>query len=286
MELTRWPDGLPRQGNQKFKKVKSLSSWFEIYCINSNTYAILEPNHDEEVISYLVIGEERAALIDTGMGIGNIRSEVENLCKLPVIVINTHGHFDHIGDNHRFDDVFVFDNEYDIARVEKGYSNSECRDFMGPQSYMNLPQGFDTATYAIRPAKVTKRIRHLENIDLGERRLTIHHTPGHSPGSICLLDSQDRLLFTGDTYYPGTIFAQLPGSDYNALSESARYLTSLVDGVTHLCPAHNEIYAPKEALQNLHQAFEQIFVETTPFEKQNNTRFYSFKRFNLRLPFE
>jgi glyoxylase-like metal-dependent hydrolase (beta-lactamase superfamily II) len=80
------------------KRLDSVSHWYEIYHVNSGIFAILEPNHDEKMISYLVIGTEQAALIDTGMGIGNIQTEVKRLTDLPVIVINTHGHFDHIGE--------------------------------------------------------------------------------------------------------------------------------------------------------------------------------------------
>lgn len=78
MTLPKWPEGLPRSGNQQFDKLTPVNDWFEIYRINATTFALLEPHHDEEVISYLVLGKDRAALIDTGMGIANIQAEVEN----------------------------------------------------------------------------------------------------------------------------------------------------------------------------------------------------------------
>jgi glyoxylase-like metal-dependent hydrolase (beta-lactamase superfamily II) len=59
---------------------------------STSIFAFLEPHHDEEVISYLVLDTERAALIDTGTGIGNIQAEAERLTDLPVIVVNTHAH--------------------------------------------------------------------------------------------------------------------------------------------------------------------------------------------------
>ncbi len=64
---------------------------------------------------------------------------------------------------------------------------------------MNLPDGFDPSGYAIQLAQVTRRLKHLEMLELGGRTLQVHHTPGHSPGSIRLWDSRDGLLFTGDT---------------------------------------------------------------------------------------
>ena len=76
MEMLKWPDGLPRSGNQKFEKLASINEWFEIFQINESTFAFLEPHHDEEVFSYLLLGSNQAALIDTGMGVSNIQTEV------------------------------------------------------------------------------------------------------------------------------------------------------------------------------------------------------------------
>lgn len=284
MEFVRWPDGLPRAGNQKLKKLKSFSSWFEVYQLNSDTFALLEPNHDEEVISYLVLGNEKAVLIDTGMGIGNIRDEVDRLTDLPLVVINTHSHFDHVGDNVRFEEVWSFDEDWEVAHIEQGYKNDACIGFMGPDSYRNLPTGFNPKTYRIVPSKVSHRLRHLESVELGGRTLIIHHTPGHSPGSICLLDNRDKLLFTGDTFYPGSIFTHLEGSNFNDYCKSIKYLVGLLDQTTQLCPAHNEAYAPKEMLTSVLEACEKINSGQVECELNNQTRFYRFEGFNMRLP--
>lgn len=284
MESPQWPDALPRPGNQRFKQVEGHAAWFEIYQVNIDTFALLEPYHNEEVISYLVLGAERAALIDTGMGIGNIRAEVERLTDLPVVVVNTHAHFDHVGDNHRFEEVWIFDDDWEVARLERGYSQADCAPFMGPNSYLNLPTGFDPASYAIRPSSPTRRLGHLEAIDLGRRTLTVHHTPGHSPGSICLLDSRHDLLFTGDTYYPSTLIAHLEGSDFEAYWKSIEYLVGLLDQVDHLCTSHNEIYAPKRMLVRVLAAFERLNAGKIPFELLDQTRVYRFEGFGIRLP--
>ncbi len=284
MESTRWPDVLPRPGNQRLKQLESVSPWFEVYQVNPGTFAFLEPRHDEEVISYLVLGTERAALIDTGMGIGNIRAEAERLTDLPVIVVNTHAHFDHVGDDHRFAEVWVFDDDSEVVRIERGYTRAECAKYMGPESYLDLPAGFDPTAYEIQPSQVTRRLRHLQSVELGGRTLTVHHTPGHSPGSICLLDSRDALLFTGDTYYPATLYAHLEGSNFEAYLESMKYLVTLLDRVSHLCPAHNEAYAPKEMLAHVLNAFERITAGQAAFEVQEETRVYHFEGFGVRLP--
>ena len=70
MESSDWPKSLPRPGNQKLRRMKSAAPWFEVYQVSDATFALLEPRHYEEVISYLILGNERAVLLDTGMGIG------------------------------------------------------------------------------------------------------------------------------------------------------------------------------------------------------------------------
>ena len=143
MKSSKWPEALPRENNQRLKRIESQSPWFEIYQVNADTFALLEPYHFEEVISFLVTGTERAALIDTGMGIGNIQAEVVRLTNLPIVVVNTHTHLDHVGDNHRFAAVWVFDNEWEVARLERGYTRAECAKLMGPGDYLDLPPDFD-----------------------------------------------------------------------------------------------------------------------------------------------
>ena len=87
-----WPDVLPRAGNRRLEKLESVSPWFEIYKVSEGVFAVLEPSYTEEAISYLILGSERAVLLDTGMGIANLQAEVERLADLPVVVIASHGH--------------------------------------------------------------------------------------------------------------------------------------------------------------------------------------------------
>ena len=284
MEIQKWPDGLPRSGNQQFETLKPVNNWFEIFRINKTTFAFLEPHHDEEVFSYLLLGSRKAALIDTGMGVANILAEVENITSLPVVVLNTHTHFDHTGDNFRFKEIACFDHAYELENLNSGHSNQFCKGFMQPGSYRNLPPGFIPDKYKIKPSKATIKLQHLDQMDLGDRVLTIHHTPGHSPGSICIEDSKYNILFTGDTYYRGTVFFHLPGSSYHDCIETADYLHSLVEGIEVLCPGHNECCSPKSDIISFQQAMAEIENEQAGFKTDNDSRFYQFDHFNLRLP--
>ena len=69
-----------------------------------------------------------------------------------------------------------------------------------------LPAGFDPKTYSVKPFHITNWIHDGSKIDLGGRVLQVISTPGHTPDSISLWDAQNKLLFTGDMYYPGATF--------------------------------------------------------------------------------
>lgn len=284
MTIQKWPDGLPRSGNQKFSKLTPVDNWFEIFQINNTTFAFLEPHHDEEVFSYLLLGSDQAALIDTGMGVSNILNEVENITSLPVIVLNTHTHFDHTGDNFRFNNISCFDDRFELENLNNGHSNQFCSGFMQPGSYRNFPAGFKPDEYKVKPSKITKKLKHLDQLDIGNRMLIIHHTPGHSPGSICIEDSKYNLLFTGDTYYRGTLFLHLPGSSYGKFVESCEYLNSIINKIDALCPGHNECFAPKDDIVRLNKTINDINHNQIKFDINNESRFYQLYHFNLRLP--
>jgi glyoxylase-like metal-dependent hydrolase (beta-lactamase superfamily II) len=111
----------------------------------------------------------------------------------------------------------------------------------------------------------------------------VYHTPGHSPGSICLLDDQDDLLFTGDTFYPGMMYAHFEDSDFDVYQESATALVDLLPQVRHLCPAHNEAYVPKEALLQMQAAFDQIVAGEAPFEAADDARICRFEGFGVMV---
>jgi glyoxylase-like metal-dependent hydrolase (beta-lactamase superfamily II) len=284
MEDSGWPHALPRLGNQRLERLESAAPWFDVYRVAQGTFALLEPRHYEEVISYLILGTERAILFDTGMGIGNIRSEVGRLTDLPVIVVNSHAHYDHVGDDHRFRQVWAYDDDGEVARIERGLTAAECAGYLEAGSFLDLPPGFDPAAYHIAPSPVTRRLYHGETLELGGRVLEVHHTPGHSPGSLCLLDRRDGLLFTGDTYYPGTMYADMEGSDFKVYRHSLEHLVGLLGQVSFLCPAHNEAMVPNEALVRVVEAFQQVAAGQAAYRVEDGIRFYRFEGFGLTLP--
>lgn len=155
--------------------------------IAPDTYRIDEHNI---VNCYLVVGEERALLIDTGCGIGNLKSTVEQLTALPVDVVLSHYHCDHAGGVGWYENFFV--HESDRAFVYRVLSSRlAARATVGK----NVKKS-DFAKLPFKPKSVTIRNGHV--FELGGRNLTVVHTPGHTRGSIVLLDDKHKIMFTGD----------------------------------------------------------------------------------------
>ena len=84
-----------------------MDNWFTIEQIDRDTFSISEYKHWEETHCYLLCGEKYAILIDTGLGVSNIRKIVDSLTKLPVMTVTTHVHWDHIGGHKYFDNIAV-----------------------------------------------------------------------------------------------------------------------------------------------------------------------------------
>src|SRR6266550_9212315 len=96
---------------------------FPVYEVAANLFAFCETRHYENTTVNLMIGQERAILVDTGCGIGNVCKAVSELTDKPVTVINTHTHLDHLGSNHQFDEIAMFDHPLSRRRAAEGASH-------------------------------------------------------------------------------------------------------------------------------------------------------------------
>jgi len=252
----KWYESLPRHSWSKFDKVETSHSWFSVYETTPETYAIYEDGQFEEVISYLVIGEEIAALVDTGNGIGDIKGVVEELTDLPTMVVNTHAHFDHTGGNWAFEEVALYDHLFARERI-KGRPHGEIGNFLGDgMVWKPLPKDIDSNTWYTKPYKVTKWMKEGDKIDLGGKQLEVIHTPGHTPDSVSLLESRERLFFTGDIFYPAPIYIYSPDSDMNEFISSFRKMVKA--DYDYAMPAHNETMVEKKVVEDVLNAIEAI----------------------------
>jgi len=277
-----WCRNLPRPIYSKLERIKIADPWFEVYRIRPGVFAIYEPHQYEEVISYLVTGTRRALLFDTGMGISNIRDVVQTLTPLPVSVVNSHTHNDHVGDNWRFTDVYGMATDFTRANA-LGSTEDALAELAPSQLCGDLPPGFNPREYATRPFHISHWLHDGDKIELGGRTLQIIATPGHTPDAIALLDEKNGLLFTGDTFYPGPIFLYRPETDLDAYVASVKKLAALAPRLRLLLPAHNVPVAEPGYLPRVVAAIEQVRsgkIKPTPRDGKQE---YSFSGFSFLL---
>jgi glyoxylase-like metal-dependent hydrolase (beta-lactamase superfamily II) len=278
-----WCRQLPRPEYKTLERVLADDAWFEIYRIRPGVFAIYEPKQFEEVISYLILGEKRALLFDTGLGVGKISAVVSRLTPLPVTVINSHTHFDHVGGDAEFKDVWNRDLTY-TRRSMRGQTNIYSRDALAAERLCGpLPSGVSAKSYSIRTWKSTHALRDGERIDLGGRILEVLFTPGHTPDSLVLLDRGNGLLFTGDTFYPGPIYLFVPETDFSAYTRSVKHLAALEPQIKLLMPGHNVPVAEPTYLKRLVEAVEQVQDGRAKAQVTEGHREYLFDGFSLLL---
>jgi glyoxylase-like metal-dependent hydrolase (beta-lactamase superfamily II) len=235
------------------------AGWFSVREAGPGVYLIAEPGH---VNSYLVVGEDLALLYDTGMGIGEIATEVRTLTKLPLLVVNSHHHYDHRGGNASLLGVakefaahadgaplheapaprewltaYAHIAEHMRARYESLHALDANGGFFLTDSRIEVRPVPELSHWRIEAVRPTRLLREGDEIDLGGRRLAVLHTPGHSPDGVCLWEAETGVLLAGDTLISGTFFAHVTGADVPAFAESTRRLAELP--VTAALLGHN-----------------------------------------------
>ncbi len=284
IQPSQWWSVHPRLVYATLEKVGTYQAWFDVYRLAEGTYAVYEPNQFEEAISYLVLGRERGVLIDAGTGIGNIQRVVQELTDLPVSVVLTHEHYDHIGGAYRFDEIAHVDDSTALTLLAQGRDNTSLQQYV-TDAYLwkPLPEGFDPDAWTIPPIEPTLLLSDGEMIDLGERLLEVITTPGHSPGSICLLDRANRLLWTGDHFYPGPLYAHALDVNIADYITSNERLVGLVGLYDHVLSGHNDPWVRSEVIPRVSDAFMAIFEGAAQFSADDGLRRYYFDGFDVLI---
>ena len=151
------------------------------------------------VFCTLIIGDENALLIDTGFGFGELPALVRKVTALPLKVINTHGHIDHMMGNRYFGGAMI--HEEDVPLM-KQHSSLRTKTLIYLASRKNLSgkERKHRANFFRKSRTPVSLIRDGDVISLGQRDVEIIHTPGHTRGGICLLDSKTGILVSGDSF--------------------------------------------------------------------------------------
>jgi len=228
-ELMSWLDrhDIVDPAPARSAKGRMVDDYFAVEDLGAGTFAIGEPRYYQQNYAYLILGNSRALLFDSGSGTRDISGVVAGLTRLPVTVMVSHLHFDHLGGIRPFDHIAMIDLPQTRADVSDGRFK--------PRRYEYL--GFEDAR-AAPSIKVTEWLAPGATIDLGGRKLQVLSTPGHTPSSAALYDPSTRRLYIGDFIYPTTLYAFLPGASLSAYHQTAKRLLETLPPDTILWTAH------------------------------------------------
>ena len=189
------------------------------------------------VRSFLLEGKEQAMLVDSGFGTLQMKELVAKLTNLPVFLVNTHTDKDHTGCNRDFQAVYMHPAEMDHYR--------EC-----------LPEG--CCMENVCP------LWEGDVLDLGLWKFEVILTPGHTPGSIMLLEREKRMLISGDTIQDGDIFMFGVGRDIHAFQHSLKKMSGMSDAFDSIWPSHGSYPLKPDSISGILQGTEELIAGKLP----------------------
>jgi glyoxylase-like metal-dependent hydrolase (beta-lactamase superfamily II) len=197
-------------------------------------------NDNDSGTAYVVVGSERALVIDTCNGFENFLDIVRSITDKPLVLVNTHAHPDHVRGNVWF---------------EKAYIN-----FRDKEQYYDMFKGemLPPAIRGLAPCAI-ENIDDGDKIDLGDREIEVIAFPGHTAGGICLLSRADRVLFTGDSILGRTLWMFMPTSvTLSRLVESLENVKRYSDGFDWLLTGHGIGYDTPELIDRIMEAAKSV----------------------------
>lgn len=195
----------------------------ELYSYTKICDDVWQIAEDDGVYCTLIMGTRLALLIDTGYGRRNLKSFVNTLISTPRMVINSHGHPDHIGGNHWFDCIYALRDVWSVIR------------------YFEADMKLD---YELKEVQIGQRI------SLGNMEVDIVSLAGHTKGSIGFLLREKRLLIAGDALNEGLWLF-----NYGSLSMKELYISIMKtmerDFEWYLCGHSNRLYEKRKLYSHL-----------------------------------
>jgi glyoxylase-like metal-dependent hydrolase (beta-lactamase superfamily II) len=231
--------------------------WFAVEDAGDGVTRLWEPHIDEllDANVWHVPGRDADLVVDAANGVGPLRPIVAPLAAgKPLVAVATHGHFDHVGGLHEFDDRRVHRDDdaltrdpYPGLRLHRADYPDDLASLYAYYGY-GLPDrlvtavpsaDFDLAGWTAPGAEPTRLLDEGDVVDLGDRRLVVLHTPGHTAGSACLFEETTGLLWSGDAIY---VDAKLSWDDGAAMIASLTRLRDLAPEVKTVFAGHGRTF--------------------------------------------
>lgn len=254
--------------------------------IHENTWLIEEKTKLNQGLCYLICGEDKALLVDTGVGYKDLPEIVHALTDLPIEVVNTHGHVDHIGGNHFFDHIWLHEKDRKIFRhhTDSGYTLVLLTEGM-PAIAKPILRILMKSILHVDPSGNYHYFGDEKVFHLGNRDIAVIPTPGHTPGSVCLLDRKNKLLFTGDTICERGILLHFKGEGCppEVYHQSVEKIIACQQDFDTIWPGHHGYPVSKDYLAEYAACSRQIVDGTATYREEGGRRYACYGRIMISV---
>lgn len=242
------------EGKMDYYKINKLHHWL---------YSIYDPHGS---FCYLVLGNDKALLFDTGYGIASLHEAISKVTDKPLITVLGHGHIDHVNGAYQFDEVWLHEADFDLFREHT--SEQFRRDIVDGLKNEDMPDGFNPGDYIDAPAPTLRELEQGQVFDLGGLHIDVIGMAGHTPGSVGLLAREYRVLLNSDSAN-NHIWMHVPGSlrisQYTAMLEQVLTLD-----FNTFYTGHSDEPRPKSEMQKYIQVARNASIEKAkPYEMFN-----------------
>ena len=252
----------------------------EVFQMRDHVYSLLSRAPGEsrgaDAWMHLIVGPEKAMLIDTGFGIGDLKALTDRLSgEKPLIVVNTHFHGDHTLGNTYFDRVYC--HIYDAEMIRKPLTKEQLQRFLPADGEKDLYYTAEDLP-PVRPVEVIG-VADGYTFDLGcGHEIELVHLPGHAPGGCGLIDKKERILFSGDAILSTPIIITGPKpegpnaafSTVTSLRDALPHLISKMDEFDVLYPGHSILEYTKTAVPAMLKACNEIIKDPENYREEGD----------------
>lgn len=223
------------------------TAWFTRTEVDARIARIEEPHVHELLRANIwhVRGRDRDLVVDAGLGVASLRTERPEVFTNDPVVVVTHAHLDHMGSAYEFTERWA----HPLESLHRPSGTTINGPMLGEQLGIagelpellvtGYPAGRGPDQYELRPTTTTRELAEGSLVDLGDIAFEVLHLPGHTPGSICLFNHAEGMLFSGDVIYDDVLLDELHESDKSDYVESLQRLKRLPVQVVHAGHGHS-----------------------------------------------
>lgn len=231
------------------------------------------------VFATLIVGEQKALLFDTGYGIDHLDAAIAQITSLPLVVVNSHGHLDHVLGNRFFAEAYLHPGDIELYQSHTTRERKQSIADIQNAHPEHFPSDFSRSAYLAEPHTKLLPLADGDVFDLGGVRLTVLHLPGHTPGGVALLDDRDRLLLAGDAASPHVWMFLRESTRLDTYIQSLQKIQALNSQYDGIIASHIPVILPNDLVDRLLHCAQNIAPEKSvpyqaPFEDAGSGLMY------------